>query len=66
MQRLDTREAGFDDALRRLTAFDEAQDTAVTETVAAIIADVNRRGDAALLEYTARFDGLEADRKSVV
>lgn len=32
---------------------------AVAETVSAIIADVRKRGDAALCEYTARFDGWE-------
>jgi histidinol dehydrogenase len=29
--------------------------------VADILADVQQRGDAAVLEYTARFDGLQAD-----
>jgi histidinol dehydrogenase len=29
--------------------------------VADILADVQQRGDAAVLEYTARFDGLAAD-----
>ena len=28
--------------------------------LAAILADVRARGDAAVLEYTARFDGLQA------
>ena len=32
-----------------------------TRVVAAIIADVRARGDAALLEYTARFDRVDAD-----
>ena len=36
------------------------QDAAIEERVAAILADVQRRGDAAVLEYTARFDGLNA------
>jgi histidinol dehydrogenase len=30
------------------------------QRVAAILADVQQRGDAAVLEYTARFDGLNA------
>jgi len=36
----------------------------VSQTVAAIIADIGSRGDEALLEYTARFDQLEADTVS--
>ena len=36
------------------------QDAAIEERVAAILADVQQRGDAAVLEYTARFDGLDA------
>ncbi len=38
------------------------QDAAIEERVAAILADVQQRGDAAVLEYTARFDGLNAPR----
>jgi len=44
-------------ALARLVEFEAAQDPEVDRVVAAIIADVRRRGDAALVEYTARFDG---------
>jgi histidinol dehydrogenase len=36
-------------------------DAAIEQRVAAILADVRARGDAAVLEYTARFDGLQAD-----
>ena len=36
------------------------QDAAIEERVAAILADVQQRGDAAVLECTARFDGLNA------
>ena len=36
------------------------QDAAIEQRVADILADVQRRGDAAVLEYTARFDGLDA------
>ena len=58
MQRLDTRAADFDTRLDALTHWQEQLDQSVTETVTAIIADVASRGDAALLEYTARFDRL--------
>ena len=36
------------------------QDAAIEQRVADILADVQKRGDAAVLEYTARFDGLDA------
>jgi histidinol dehydrogenase len=58
--RLSTRDADFDARLARLTAFDAAQDETVDATVAEILAAVKNRGDAAVLEYTARFDGVSA------
>ena len=60
MRRLDAAEPGFDRALDALIAFEAAQDEGVDATVAAIIADVRTRGDAAVLEYTRRFDRLDA------
>ena len=58
--RLSSRDADFDARLARLTAFDAAQDQTVDRTVAEILAAVKSRGDAAVLEYTARFDGVTA------
>ncbi len=58
LRRLDSSAPGFTAELDALIAFEAGQDPAVDATVAAIIADVRKRGDAALLEYTARFDGL--------
>ncbi len=58
--RLSTRDGDFDARLARLTAFDAAQDETVDRTVAEILAAVKSRGDAAVLEYTARFDGVTA------
>jgi len=60
--RLSTREPDFDARLDALTALEAAQDEAVDRAVAAIVADVRARGDAALLEYTQRFDRVRADR----
>ncbi|HAN69379.1 MAG TPA: histidinol dehydrogenase [Halieaceae bacterium] len=57
MQRLDTRSADFDQRLEALTDWEEGLDASVEVAVAEIIAAVRQRGDAALLEYTARFDG---------
>ena len=53
---LSTREAGFEAELARLLAFEAAQDESVDRATAEILAEVQRRGDDALLEYTARFD----------
>ena len=59
-RRLDAAAPGFDAAFDALIAFESAQDAAVDATVAAIIDDVRARGDAALLDYTARFDRVRA------
>ena len=61
MQRLDTSQVDFDSRLEQLTALQLGLDREVTETVTAILEDVAQRGDAAVLEYTARFDRLQAD-----
>jgi histidinol dehydrogenase len=53
-----TRDAGFEARFARLRAWQAAEDAAVVEQARAVIADVRARGDAALVEYTARFDGL--------
>ena len=39
-----------------MLAFESAQDPQIDTAVAAILADVKQRGDAALIEYTNRFD----------
>ncbi|MDQ3754015.1 MAG: histidinol dehydrogenase, partial [Acidobacteriota bacterium] len=44
--------------LRRIAGRSVVLDEELMNTVAAIIDDVRRRGDAALIEYTARFDGV--------
>ncbi len=56
---LDAADAGFAAALDTLIAFEAAQDPVLDATVAAIVADVRERGDAALLDYTRRFDRLD-------
>ena len=50
--------AGFDTELTRLLAFEETADEKLEATVAGILADVRKRGDAAVLEYTRKFDRL--------
>ncbi len=60
LRRLDTAADGFDGELLALIAFESSQDEGVDATVAQIIADVRARGDAALLDYTRRFDRVDA------
>ena len=56
LKHLDTNEAGFNDALQALLSATAEPDPAVINTVNTIIRDVRERGEAALLEYTNRFD----------
>ena len=58
--RLTTRAPDFQLRLAALLRFDAAQDQAIADTVKAIIREIRARGDAALLEITARFDQLNA------
>ncbi len=58
--RLDASAPGFDTALRQLLAYADEVDANIEATTQAILADVKARGDAAVLDYTARFDGLRA------
>jgi len=60
LRRLSTAGAGFDAELDALTRYETAQGDAVEAAVRAIIADVRRRGDAAVLEYTRKFDRIQA------
>ncbi|HEY0664716.1 MAG TPA: histidinol dehydrogenase [Gallionella sp.] len=58
IRKLSSRAAGFDEELTRLLGFEETADEKLEATVAAILADVKKRGDEAVLEYTRRFDRL--------
>ncbi len=60
LRRLSTRDASVDAQLAALTRFDAAQDPAVQDAVRSILADVRARGDAAVLDYTERFDRVKA------
>jgi histidinol dehydrogenase len=57
---LRTVDTDFDAQFERLRHWSADVDQAVEERVAQILDDVRRRGDAAVLEYTARFDGVTA------
>ncbi|HSW21673.1 MAG TPA: histidinol dehydrogenase, partial [Burkholderiaceae bacterium] len=58
--RLNTAAPTFESDLTRLRHWSEQTDRAVEDAVTTILADVRERGDAAVLQYTARFDRLEA------
>jgi histidinol dehydrogenase len=58
IRRLSTRAPGFDKKLAALTRYDAAQDPKVQATVRKILADVRKRGDAAVRDYTRKFDGV--------
>ena len=58
MLRLSTAEPGFEPAFAALLAQARETTQSVDQAVADIIADVRTRGDAALIDYTARFDGV--------
>jgi histidinol dehydrogenase len=60
IRRLATRDAGFDAALSSLLAYSAQTDGAIEASVEAILADVRARGDAAVLDCTRRFDGIDA------
>ena len=57
--RLSTASADFDSAFKARLHWSADADAAIEQRVAEILADVQRRGDAAVLEYTKRFDRLD-------
>src|SRR5574340_7699 len=66
IRRLSSRSAGFDEELTRLLAFEETADEKLEATVAGILADVRKRGDAAVLEYTRKFDRLPLEHAAAL
>ncbi len=60
IRQLDTTETGFQDKLLAVLAFEASEDEAIDRAAAGILADVKARGDAAVLEYTNKFDRLSA------
>ena len=64
IRRFSTADTDFDAKLKALLAFETAQDDSVDEVVAKILKDVKKRGDAAVLEYTNRFDKTNATNLS--
>lgn len=58
--RLSTASATFEQDFAQRLHWSAEQDAAIEQRVADILADVRQRGDAAVLDYTARFDQLQA------
>ena len=60
IRKLDSADPGFKQQLDTLLAFEASTDDAIETAVAKILQDVKARGDAAVLEYTNRFDRVSA------
>ena len=60
VNRLDTASHDFDDALDKLIYWNDPALGEIEHAVAAVLKDVRERGDAAVIDYTARFDGVTA------
>jgi histidinol dehydrogenase len=65
MLRLATSDPGFAEAFARVVAERRESESGVAQTVAAILADVKARGDAALAQYTLEFDQFELANDSL-
>ena len=61
---LSTQDANFDVALAQRLAFDDSTDAGIQNAVTEIIAAVRARGDAAVIEYTNRFDRVNVSAMS--
>ena len=60
INRLDSKEQGFTEQLAQLLAYDEAQDSQIELAVSDILTNVRQKGDAAVVEYSRQFDGVQA------
>jgi len=58
--RLSSTDSSFEAQFKARLHWSADTDAAIEQRAADILADVRQRGDAAVLEYTARFDGLSA------
>ena len=58
--RMSTASASFEAEFKARLHWSAQADAEIEQRVADILADVQQRGDAAVLDYTARFDGVQA------
>ncbi len=63
-RQLDTTSSDFEAQLIALLQFDTDDDSTVDQAAAAILADIKQRGDAALLDYTRKFDRVDVQQAS--
>ncbi len=61
IRKLSANDAGFHEELDQLLAWDTVSNESVNQVVKEVIKEVRERGDAALLDYTAKFDRLQLD-----
>ena len=59
IRRLNASDADFSQQLEQLLSWESVSDDSVNQRVLDIIAAVRQQGDAALIEFTRQFDGLE-------
>jgi len=59
IRRLNASDSDFDSALAKLLAWEDSVDHQVNESVRHILHEVKTRGDAAVLEFTEKFDRLK-------
>ena len=59
IRRLNASDSDFDSALSKLLAWEDSVDHQVNESVRHILHEVKTRGDAAVLEFTEKFDRLK-------
>ena len=64
IRRLSSLDKSFSASLQALLAFETAQDDSVEAVVGGILKEVKARGDAAVLEYTNKFDKTNATKLS--
>lgn len=60
IKRLNSTDNNFDKTLQELLAFESTMDESIDATVMKILAEIKARGDEALIEYTNRFDHVNA------
>jgi histidinol dehydrogenase len=65
VRKLDSTDSDFQKQLTTLLAFEAETDDAIESAVAKILADVKARGDAAVLEYTVKFDRIPGGASSM-
>ncbi|WLQ14600.1 histidinol dehydrogenase [Hahella aquimaris] len=66
MRELDSSQADFKSQLEALLAFQEDDSAEVNRVVEGVLKDVRARGDEAVLEYTNRFDHMNATSMSAL